>query len=169
MKYSHKLTALLFSSVIILSISGCKSKPAPFIPSIVPVKKQDLTEEQAINICKSLLSRTGKTVTIPVHYYQTTTKRVACTQYDVDGGIACSAPEPGAPYGYKNVADQELACCEQKNIPLYNTIGNWSAEYSNSADNWTVTYQFNADDMKYHFVWTVDDNNSNVAEVGLGH
>lgn len=159
-----------FLFALIFLLPACKSRHTPIpikITPTVPLPKQDLTEEQVITIAKNELVQKQKKVQLQVHYYTSTMKRIPCTQYDVDGGVSCSEPEGGAPYGYKNVPQDVLTCCRQMDYPLYNSIGTWSAEYSSQGDNWTVTYEFNADNLKYHFVWTVDDNSSSITEKGL--
>lgn len=167
-----KYMSLLFGLLVlfIFFFSECKPKQSsdinePNTPPIVITK--DLTEEKVIEIAKNLLNQKRKTIPIQMHYWKTVMTKVPCTQYDVDAGISCSEPAAGAPYGYKNVAQQVWECCEQRDFPIYNEIGKWTAEYSESEDRWTVTDEFNADDLKYYFVWLVDDNNSQITEQGL--
>lgn len=174
MKHSKRTTPKLYflcSFVIatILFLGACKPRIhyIPPLPQPPEVKTKELTEEKAIQIAKNLLSQSHKTIPIQMHYWNTVMTRVPCTQYDVDGGIACSEPVAGAPYGYKNVAQQVQECCKQVDYPLYNSIGTWSVEYSDSQDNWTVKYDFKADNLEYHFVWIVDDNSSQITEQGL--
>jgi hypothetical protein len=155
--------------ILILFLGACKPRTHYITPPPPPpeVKSKELTEEKAIEIAKNLLTQSRKTVPIQMHYWNTVMTKVACTQYDLDGGVSCSEPVAGAPYGYKNVAQQVQECCKEVDYPLYNSIGTWSAEYSDSQDNWTVKYDFKADNLEYHFVWIVNDNNSQVTEQGL--
>jgi len=167
---SIRLLSVVFMALV-FSLASCKSKntggQGVTINPPAMVKSKDLTEERVIEIAKNLLSQSRKTVSIQMHYWNTVITKVACTQYDKDAGVNCSEPAAGAPYGYKTVPQQVRECCKQVDYPLYNSIGNWSAEYSDREDKWTVTYQFNADDLKYHFVWIVDDNSSQITEQGL--
>lgn len=102
-----------FVIAILLSLGACKPR-ATYQPPQQPqaptpeVKTQELTEEKAIAIAKNLLSQSRKTVSIQMHYWNSVMTKVACTHYDRDGGVYCSEPAPGAPYGYKNVPQDVL-------------------------------------------------------------
>lgn len=153
--------------MLMITFHACKSKSSHNItitPPPVMGNQQDLSEERVIQIAKDLLGRTRKTVPIQKHYWQTVIKKIPCSPYDAEYAGRCSAPEIGAPYGYKTVPQQEWTCCERVDYAVYNTIGVWSAEYSQQEDNWKVKYEFNAEQMKYYLTWIVDDNGGQITE-----
>lgn len=154
-----KLIILFTLSLLLLSCDKKKQKEKEKPPVEI-----NLSQEEAIEKLQYYVQTKSKTVMVQTHYYEWESKRIKCTQHDVDLNRKCSQPTATAPYGYRYEKKRVRKCCKYKPKKIFGTDGTWKATHSMQDDKWSVTFEFDNGLAKNTLNWILDDKSSKITD-----
>ncbi|MCB9234043.1 MAG: hypothetical protein H6581_20470 [Bacteroidia bacterium] len=138
-------------------------KPPP-PPPPPPPEKQNLTETQVTQLSREYKINHRIYREIKVQYFTSETRRVPCTQRDIDFNKLCTGANARAPYGYRNRSFSIKKCCKTAQENISSRAGEWKAKYIEEKDLWDVIFEFVDDEGKQLVHLTVNDNTKKVSE-----